>query len=59
MLPLMDKEIGLLTEMVRHSRNLVILNATPTPYDDYAHLVIRGPSGSVLSTMIKSLDRSV
>ncbi|MBU2550661.1 MAG: NAD-dependent deacylase [Proteobacteria bacterium] len=44
---------------LRHGARLVILNAMPTDYDQNAHLVIQGRSGSILADTIKHLGGSL
>lgn len=41
---------------LQNGARLVIINATDTPYDDAAHLVIHDSAGTVLSAMIQALD---
>ena len=41
-----------------HGGRLVVINATPTPYDSLAHLVLRGRAGQVLTDAIGLLSRS-
>lgn len=46
---------GLCLEAVAAGARLVIVNAEPTPYDDYADLVIREPIGSALPRLVAEL----
>jgi NAD-dependent deacetylase len=43
---------GLCDVAVRAGASLVVVNAEPTPYDDLAESVLRGPIGEILPTLV-------
>ncbi|MFI6390468.1 SIR2 family NAD-dependent protein deacylase [Nonomuraea sp. NPDC050540] len=46
---------GLCGEAIDAGARLVVMNAQPTPYDDFAHEVVREPIGQALPALVKEL----